>query len=290
MALGHLVVTVLAAGAVIRKYPPVWSAADVRDGIRVGLPTVPHNLAGNSTTSVLIVIAGLLVGRNIAGELQIAIFTGSAPLLFINALNNSWALQVYSAKPGDRGKLIEQTSRTMASLALIFALAAASASPLVIKILATPEMNRQQMSQVAAIVACATPIFVLYLANLHPVFAAGKTKLLAITTPLSAAIALTIPTLFTEFASDGAVLLGMAAGIGPFYVLQTLFAIMLRRRVGFGRLDLVIPVTLAFASVAGCLFIAWLNLTPVAGAICAVVISLLGLAYIAKTFRAPEQG
>lgn len=174
----------------IRAYPPRFSWPDFRKGLSVGAPTVPHQLSSMALPPLLVAFAGWVEGSpSASGELQLALLVGSAPLVFLGALNNSWATRAYAVPHQSRSGFLSESSRVMAVVALALSWGAAIAAPWAIDWLAADDMDQNRMALAASIAASAAPLVVLYFANVHQVFAAGRTRGLAVTTPVSAAIA-----------------------------------------------------------------------------------------------------
>ena len=72
---------------------------DTRRALRVGLPTIPHQVALYLAGGALVLVAGHLYGTAEAGRLQLAVLIGSAPGVVTASLNNAWAPIVYRTEP-----------------------------------------------------------------------------------------------------------------------------------------------------------------------------------------------
>ena len=88
---------------------------DTRRALRMGLPTVPHQVAIFLASGILVLVAGWLFGSAEAGRLQLAVLIGSAPGVLTSSLNNAWAPIVYRTPEHDRAEVLEHTGRDIAA-------------------------------------------------------------------------------------------------------------------------------------------------------------------------------
>ena len=156
---------------------------DTRRALRVGLPTIPHQVALYLAGGSLVLVAGHLYGTADAGRLQLAVLIGSAPGVVTASLNNAWAPIVYRTDPAHRSEVLEHTSRDIAALAALAAGFVAVTAPALLRIVAPSTYDPTQLTPAVGIVAIGTVLSVLYLANVHLVFASGRSTGLALVTP-----------------------------------------------------------------------------------------------------------
>ena len=109
---------------------------DTRRALRVGLPTIPHQVALYLAGGALVLVAGHLYGTAQAGRLQLAVLIGSAPGVLTASLNNAWAPIVYRTDPRHRGEVLEHTSRDIAALTALAAGFVAVTAPTLLRIAA----------------------------------------------------------------------------------------------------------------------------------------------------------
>ncbi|HEY8721815.1 lipopolysaccharide biosynthesis protein [Pengzhenrongella sp.] len=235
--------------------PPRFSIERTRSALRIGLPTVPHQLAMVAATSLIVIIAAREVGTADVGQLQLAVLIGSVPIIVIGAFNNSWAPMVYRATSSERVSMISRTTNTMTWLAAALATGAALLAPIVLGLVAPPELRSIDSDRAAAIVAASAPMMVLYLANIHMVFVSGRTAWLALTTPVSVIIGCTCA-LTTHRLVPGAGIWVYALMLPIFHGIQIAMAAWMRRRAGTPQLNLWLAVPQALAGVLTCLIVA----------------------------------
>lgn len=89
----------------------------VREDLRIGLPTVPHQFATVGSTAVLVLVSGQIGGASLAGEMQVVVLYGTAVLLVLGALNNSWAIQFYALPSSARATFLSHTTSLLVVVA-----------------------------------------------------------------------------------------------------------------------------------------------------------------------------
>lgn len=253
LAAGHLVITGAVVGRTLRRNPPAWSRRELIQGLRIGLPTVPHQLATIAATSLLVVLAGVLEGKDAAGRMQLALIVGTAPILVIGAFNNSWAVEVYKMTNSARRAYVERSTFAVTAFSVVLSLSAGAVAPEVTEWLAPVGEHADQMASASILVAAAAPFMVLYLANMHLIFTAGTTARLAITTPMALSIALSVGLVARSLFDSDLTVVVMSASVCTFYVAQGILAAHLRRRAGWPQLDLDKSIVVAAVGlVASC--------------------------------------
>jgi O-antigen/teichoic acid export membrane protein len=172
-----------AAGLALTLRHSHHARGDTRRALRIGLPTIPHQVALYLAGGALVLVAGHLYGVADAGRLQLAVLIGSAPGVLTSSLNNAWAPVVYRTDPAYRGAVLERTGRDIAALTGLAAAFVAFTAPTLLRIAAPPSYDPRQMTPTVGLVAIGTILSVLYLANVHLVFASGRSAGLALVTP-----------------------------------------------------------------------------------------------------------
>lgn len=247
----QVAVAVAVTAPLMRAHRPKFKWNSARKALKIGLPTVPHQLSAIAVTSLTVIFAGQLIGAQAAGELQLAFLTGSLPLFLLGALNNSWALQVYSISSDARARFIAASSTLVAWIMFALTVSTALAAPYAIDWLAPASMDRARMVVGVTLVACAGPLMVLYLANIHPVFVDGRTGPLALLTPLAASVGIGIPLIvYSTWPSSGTI--ALATGVAPFYLVQSVFATVQRRASSCPRVRLKQPMVIAALGITTC--------------------------------------
>jgi O-antigen/teichoic acid export membrane protein len=255
LAAGQCIVGVVAVIIVTRLSPPELSARRVGSALRIGLPTVPHQLAMVAASSLIVILAAHVVDTTAAGKLQLAVLVGSLPVVILAAFNNSWAPMVYRAEPLARPDLISRTATTMAWLAGAVAVGVGLVAPLVLQVIAPAELRGADSVRAAAVVAASAPLMVLYLANIHMVFVSGRTFMMAFTTPLSVVVGC-LAAIATYWATPGRPIWTFGLVLPAFYAAQIFLAAWMRHRAGSPRLDLSSAARVALGAVGVCLLLA----------------------------------
>ena len=160
---------------------------DTRRALRVGLPTIPHQVALYLAGGALVLVAGHLYGTAEAGRLQLAVLIGSAPGVVTASLNNAWAPD---RLPHRARCTAARCSSTPAGTSprsppwpagFVAFMAPAAAADRRARAPTTPPSSPPRWAS-----SPSAPCFsVLYLANVHLVFASGRSSGLAVVTPVA---------------------------------------------------------------------------------------------------------
>lgn len=242
----------------------------------MGLPTLPHSVTISFLGLILIVLTTIHLGPESSGRMQLSILFGTAPLIVLGAFNNSWAPMIYRAEEFSRDEILKRSIGLFALIALVVISGFVLLISPVAEFISGPELFSSDLVEASLVISTSTAFQVLYLSNIHLVFLSQKTKLLAITTPISMASAVFYIEIinFMGFKS----LVSIATAIPLFYFLQWIMSIFLRRRTGFPRpklsaglpaIILVLVVPLIFLCVQLNEFVVFVCL--------AIVILLLGI-------------
>jgi len=183
-----------AAGLVLclRGGRPRRDRGDTRAALRMGLPVVPHLVALYLATGGLVFLAERLYDIPTSGRLQLALLVGSSPAVITSAMNQSWAPIVYRAPEHERGAVLAHTARDIATLAALISGGVALLSPWLMRFVASQQKGFAPLELVpaVAIIAFGCVLSVAYLANVHLIFAAGRSLLLSVITPVSLVVGL----------------------------------------------------------------------------------------------------
>ena len=254
----------------LRGGRPRRDRGDTRAALRLGLPVVPHLVALFLANGALVFLAGHLYDIATAGRIQLALLVGSSPAVITSALNNSWAPIVYRADEHDRAAVLAHTARDIATLAALLAGGVALLSPWLMRFAAGDRFAPLELVPAVSIIASGCVLSVAYLANVHLVFAAGRSLGLSLITPLSLLAGLTCAWLAGR---RSPVLL--AVGFPATYIALAVGTAWLRRRVRavrWSETTLLLPTGLGLAL---CAFGAVL---PTSGAAVLVRLALAALA------------
>jgi O-antigen/teichoic acid export membrane protein len=200
---------------------------DTRAALRMGLPVIPHLVALFLANGALVFLAGSLYDLATAGRIQLVILVGSSPAVITSALNNSWAPIVYRAPARERGAVLAHTARDITTLAALISGGVALLSPWLMVFVAGSSFGELDPVPAVAIVAFGCVLSVAYLANVHLVFAAGRSLWLSVVTPVSLLIGLACAYLVGR--QNPALL---AVGFPATYAALAIGTAWLRRHVG----------------------------------------------------------
>ncbi|NMM22841.1 MAG: oligosaccharide flippase family protein [Phycicoccus sp.] len=174
----------------LRGGHPQRDRGDTRAALRLGLPVIPHLVALFLANGALVFLAGQLFDIASAGRIQLALLVGSAPAVITSALNNSWAPIIYRTPAHERGAVLAHTARDITTLIALISGGVALLSPWLMRLVADAGFAPLELVPAVAIVAFGCVLSVAYLANVHLVFAAGRSLGLSVITPLSLLIGL----------------------------------------------------------------------------------------------------
>jgi O-antigen/teichoic acid export membrane protein len=212
---------------VLRRDRSRFSRKTLVDGLRVGLPTLPHQISLYLAVGGLVLVATHLLGPSAGGRANIVLTLGVGGAVLIAAMNNAWAPAVYRAAPEHRRAVLDDSTRRIGLLAACVAGTIALAGPWLLAVLAPADYEPEGLVAALAVVTAATVVSVVYLASGHLVFASGRTTALALTTPLSVAVGLAVAAALTPAFG----LVGLASGYVVIYVLLALATTWVQRRV-----------------------------------------------------------
>ena len=195
--LGGLTAGYAAAAAVgivlsLRGGRPRRNRGDTRAALALGLPVIPHLVALFLANGALVFLAGQLYDIATAGRIQLALLVGSSPAVIISALNNSWAPIIYRAREQERGAVLAHTARDITTLTALISGGVALLSPWLMRLVADNSFAPLELVPAVAITTFGCVLSVAYLANVHLVFAAGRSLGLSLVTPLSLLTGLTL--------------------------------------------------------------------------------------------------
>src|SRR5665811_1870783 len=182
---GYAAAAVVGLVMCLRGGRPQRDRGDTRAALRMGLPVIPHLVALYLANGALVFLAARLYGVPASGRIQLALLVGSSPAVITSALNNSWAPIVYRAPDHARGAVLTHTARDIATLAALISGGVALLSPWLMQFVAPPDYKPLELVPAVAIITFGCVLSVAYLANVHLIFAAGRSLWLSVVTPLS---------------------------------------------------------------------------------------------------------
>jgi O-antigen/teichoic acid export membrane protein len=279
--IGSGAASLLGAVWVLRDGPVVRSTGLLIGGLRIGLPTVPHSLAMILASSGLVLVATWVGGVSVAGEMRLAMVFGTIPSFLVGAMNSAWAPLVYQTPPEGRGRVLEETATNLSRLIAVCAAGIVMLSPWLALWVAPEAYDRVAIAQAMSVLSLAGGFVVIYLSNVHLVFAKGTTWPLALTTPVSVMVGLGV-----GFAAGQAWgLPGVALGLPVIQAVNGLWTRLLARRLDTTRWSVkkaylanLLPVGAGLVSMSLSPF------SPVRAAL-AVMLAVVGLALLRRIGR-----
>jgi O-antigen/teichoic acid export membrane protein len=230
-AAGYGVVFVMRSGDVLFRRRELGLA------LKVGLPTIPHQLALALATGAMVLIAtrhygqeSLESGLRATAWLTVALFIGIVPTYVTSALNNAWAPLVMRAPASERAETINKTAVDIGWIAACGSSVIALLAPWFIQIVA-PTYPVNTMVPVVATVATVAVLSVTYLASSHLIFVSGRTTGLAISTPISLGVGIVTASVLVGPLG----LFGASSGIVAMYLCLALSTWILSRMVSADR-------------------------------------------------------
>lgn len=248
LAVGYLLSGAIGLVLTVRGGSREHHKGDLGRALHIGLPTIPHQVSIYLISGVLVLVASVLFSGSAAGRLQLAVLIGSAPGVLTSSLNNAWAPVVYRATESERAHILESTSRDIAWLAACAAGFVALLAPTLLAIVAPAGYDPTTLTPAVALAAAGTVFSVPYLANVHLVFASGRSRGLSVATPLALLVGATCAVLAGRILGLTAVAVGMTAT----YLGMVLGAAFLARRVSPTRWREGVLIAPTLAGVALC--------------------------------------
>jgi O-antigen/teichoic acid export membrane protein len=189
---GYALAALVGVGITLLSGPRSHHDGDTRAALRMGLPMLPHMVSIFAANGGLVFLATALFGQQEAGRLSVALLLGMSPGVVTAAMNNSWGPTVYRTPEPERGHVLEHTAADIGYLAATMAGGIAALSPWLLRLAAGADFRPDELVPQVGIIAFGTVIGICYLANVHLVFASGRTFGLSLTTPASLAVGLAL--------------------------------------------------------------------------------------------------
>jgi O-antigen/teichoic acid export membrane protein len=222
---GYLLAGATGLLLVLRSGRPHVTRRGVTDALRVGAPTVPHQVSLYLALAGLVVIADRVLGDG--GRANVALTIGAGAAVVTAGLNNSWAPVVYRTPSAERGRVLDETTRVIALVAVVLAGVVALLAPWLVRLAAPATYGSQDLVPAVALASAAALPSVIYLASGHLVFARGRTGWLAVSTPVAVALGLACAAALASAVG----LAGIGAGYLVAYVLLAVATTGVQRRV-----------------------------------------------------------
>lgn len=160
----------------------------IRTHLFVGLPTVPHSIAMYLLAAGDRVVVERLEGLISLGAYTLAYTVGWLAVILAIALNNAWGPIIFGAREDERWTVLSETTTAVLAVLATVGVGLALAAPVALDVIAPSDYELGDLEAVTVLVAAAVVPYVWYLANVHIVFWTGMTRVLAWSTPLTAAV------------------------------------------------------------------------------------------------------
>jgi len=187
---GYLLAGIVGLVLVLRSGRPRAERGGLAEALRVGVPTIPHQISLYLALAGLVVIADRLPAEG--GRANVALTLGAGATVVTAGLNNAWAPIVYRTAPLQRGRVLDETTRAVCAVTLVVAGAVALLAPWLLRLAAPASFDTDSLVPVVALASAAAVPSVFYLASGHLIFARGTTGWLAVTTPTAVGVGLVL--------------------------------------------------------------------------------------------------
>lgn len=224
---GYAVAAVVALVLMHRQGPAVSASGDIVRAVRTGAPMIAHQSSLYFATAALVVLSTHAYGVGAGGRMQLALLVGTAPAIIAMAVGNSWGPVMYRTPPEQRGAVITATARDVAAVIAILAGGVSTLSPWILRLLAPASFRIDEVVPVVALAAAGCTVAVAYLANVHLVFATGRSAGLVLIAPGAVVLAAA----GVQILLPGRPIWVVGAGFPFAYVLMAIAASLLRRRI-----------------------------------------------------------
>lgn len=280
LAAGYLVAAAVALAAALRHARPRLDRRHFSTALLVGLPTVPHSLAVPALLAVALALVVRIGGLDVAGQLQVAVMLGTAVVTVLNAVNNLWTPMVFRESEHQRPLFLRVSTFYVSIVGIVLILGYVLIAPFAVPLVGGPVVTGTLATQASVIVAMSGMFHVLYLANIHLTFISQRTWPLALLTPLSAVIALSVGWVVSA-ALAWPMLLCFAAVWPVFYIVQAISAFVLAASGPFPPTDLrpSLPL-LVIGAVGGGAALIFSEASPWRWAIVGACLAVLALVFL----------
>ncbi len=161
--------------------------AELRRGLGLGLPMVPHSLAVSMLASADRILIVALLGLRSAGRYQVAYAVGGVGVAIITALNQAWIPLSLGTRSEQRWPILLATSRVVLLAAGVVAAVLSLLAPLALLVAAPASYGRAGLVSVVALVAFSAVPYASCSTYFQVVFVSGRTRIMALAAPVAAA-------------------------------------------------------------------------------------------------------
>lgn len=217
LAAGYGAAAIVGLWIAFASGPRQMSWQGLRRALRLGAPTVPHQIAIYLAIAGLVVVADRILDDG--GTANIVLTIGAGATVLTGALNNAWAPLIYKEPAATRHARLTSTTlailRVVAAIVLVVCLAA----PLLVRFASPASYDHRAMAPAVVLASLAAIPSVYYLASSHLVLVRGRTGVLSISTPAAVAAGLVVAALTSPTWG----LLAIGAAYAVMYLMLALF-------------------------------------------------------------------
>ncbi|MFJ4107279.1 lipopolysaccharide biosynthesis protein [Oerskovia enterophila] len=185
--------------------------------LRLGVPTVPHQVALYLAIAGLVVVADRILDAG--GTANVVLTLGAGATVLTGALNNAWAPLIYKQTPDRRLAVLTSTTRTILLVVAVLVSTVALTAPFLVRVATPPGYDHAEMSTGVVLAALSAVPSVYYLASSHLILVRGRTGALSVTTPLAVGSGLLLATVLVPVWG----IAGIGLSYTAIYVLMALF-------------------------------------------------------------------
>lgn len=156
--------------------------------LKIGFPTIPHDLGMSIFQYGDKIIIASLFGLSIAGQIHVAVLIGGLPYLLLSSLSNIWAPAVLENFRDDQNqglKFLNRTTLYMVIAASFISLFLIFTSTTWLSIFAPSEYFSEELPSLIGLMSISGAIYAVYLRNMHLLTLAGNFKSLIWISPLT---------------------------------------------------------------------------------------------------------
>jgi O-antigen/teichoic acid export membrane protein len=171
-----------------RLHPRAGGRSLLRDALAIGLPTIPHGLALYLLSAGDRVVVERLEGLPAAGAYYVAYAIGSLGVFLVAGLNGAWTPMIFGSGRETRWRFLADSAVDVLRVAAPVIAAIAVGAPCALAVFAPSDYDLAGLGTVSALVALASLGYLGYVTQANVIVWRGRTAVLAVATPLAAAL------------------------------------------------------------------------------------------------------
>ena len=193
LAAGYVASAFAGVGVTVASGPRDASWRDLLRALRLGLPTVPHQIAIYVAIAGLVVVADRVLDAG--GTANIVLTLGAGATVLTGAMNNAWAPLIYKEPAATRHARLTSTTRVILRVVGALVAAVCLAAPLLVQIASPPSYDHAAMIPAVVLASLSAVASVYYLASSHLILVRGRTGVLSVSTPSAVGLGILVAAL-----------------------------------------------------------------------------------------------